>query len=137
MKSINEQFEESLDLIYLIIEIRALEYYNKINNSSNKFNGIKGLSKNKEDTPIELTSKIIEDYLQKRGYIKTIKINFDTTVYCKGFVCITFGVNKEDKLTYFKIWHDIPNSKPYTIYSSILSHLAILLKYMESRNMGN
>lgn len=68
------------------------------------------------------------DLLKKRGYVNSMYKGFN--VWMKGFVCV---VANTDNIV---VWHDLENTNKQVINKSILTHLPIVLKYMERIN-GN
>lgn len=76
------------------------------------------------ETDKALDSKLIEDYLKKRGY--TMNYLLGIPVMVKSFTC----VHVQDK--YVELWHDkIDNRKSIFVNKSILTGLPITLDYME------
>ena len=73
-----------------------------------------------------ITNKLIEKYLERRGYVvNTLSRN---RLLTKGFVCVAIHNN------YIEIWHDIPNSKSSFVNDSLLTSLPIALRYYEKIN---
>ena len=73
-----------------------------------------------------ITNKLIEKYLERRGYVvNTLSRN---RLLTKGFVCVAIHNN------YIEIWHDIPNNKSSFVNDSLLTGLPIALRYYEKIN---
>lgn len=78
----------------------------------------------KKDLPRRLNSKLIEDYLKRRGYVMNYVLG--ETVMVKGFTCVYV---KDD---YVEVWHDkIKNNKSVFVNEMMLTGLPITLNYME------
>lgn len=78
----------------------------------------------KIDTPKKIDSKLIEDFLKKRGY--TMNYILGKTVMVKAFTCVYV---QDD---YVEIWHDKTNNdKSVFVNESLLTGLPITLNYME------
>jgi hypothetical protein len=80
------------------------------------------LNKTKESNKL-INDKLIEDWLQKRGY--NMNYILGKRVLVKSFTCVFIGKD------YIEIWHDIKGSKAVFITNSYLTNLPITLNYME------
>jgi hypothetical protein len=77
-----------------------------------------------EETPKELTNKLIESYLKKRGYVMNYILG--RTIMVKGFVCAFIGDG------FVEVWHDtFSHKKSVFIADSLLTGLPITMDYME------
>lgn len=80
--------------------------------------------KTKHDISKKLDSKLIEDFLKKRGY--TMNYVLEKTVMVKAFTCVYV---QDD---YVEVWHDkTNNNKSVFMDESLLTGLPIILNYME------
>ena len=80
--------------------------------------------KTKSDTDKKLDSKLIEEFLKKRGY--TMNYVLGKTVMVKGFTCVYVQND------YVEVWHDkTSNNKSIFVNESLLTGLPITLNYME------
>ena len=78
----------------------------------------------KNDTSKKIDSKLIEDFLKKRGY--TMNYVLGKTVMVKAFTCVYV---QDD---YVEVWHDKTNNdKSVFVNESLLTGLPITLNYME------
>jgi hypothetical protein len=78
----------------------------------------------KKDTKKVIDSKLIEEFLIKRGY--TINYILGKTVMVKSFTCVYV---QDD---YVEVWHDKTNNdKSVFVNDSLLTGLPITLNYME------
>lgn len=79
------------------------------------------------DSPIRIIKviddKILAKYLRRRGYVENYVSG--RLIYTKDFTCV--HIEKE----HIEVWHDIKNSKPVFVSSSLLTGLPITLDYME------
>lgn len=66
------------------------------------------------------------DYLKMKGYVNSMYKGLN--VWMKGFVCV---VANDDNIV---VWHDVDNPSKQVINKSILTHLPIVLRYMEKIN---
>jgi len=84
----------------------------------------KFLVKTKNDTVKVINSKLIGDFLRKRGY--SMNYILDKAVMVKGFTCVYVSGD------YVEVWHDKTNNdKSIFIHESLLTGLPITLNYME------
>tara|TARA_R110000823_G_C15544401_1_gene458526 strand:- start:14 stop:373 length:360 start_codon:yes stop_codon:yes gene_type:complete len=84
----------------------------------------KVFSKTENDTYKIIDSKLIEDFLKKRGY--TMNYVSGKMVMVKDFTCVYV---QDD---YVEVWHDKTNNdKSVFINESLLTGLPITLNYME------
>ena len=86
---------------------------------------LEGLEGNKSET-ISYAQTPTFEMLKKRGYVNSFYKGLN--VWMKGFVCIVADDNM------FTIWHDTENTNKQVINKSILTHLPIVLNYMERIN---
>lgn len=112
--NIDQKFNDVLKNIDFILDLQEAAYKDGFN---------------KKNDILEYSKEVVFDYLKVRGYVRNTYQN--KVLFTKGFVCV---VPYDDSLV---IWHDVPNSYKQVITKSKLTHLPILLKYMESYGMGN
>lgn len=74
-------------------------------------------------TDTRTSKKVLEKYLQRRGYVANYVLG--VTIWVRAFVCVRIHT------THVELWHDLPNHESINVGTSILTGLPIALKYME------
>jgi hypothetical protein len=106
--NIEQIFKEAKERINTHIEMLYIQALSKIQS---------------KESSKEVTEKMIENYLKKRGYIQNTLSG--EKVFTKDFVVVKILDNEVE------LWHDIPASASLFVNNSLLTGLPISLNYME------
>ena len=110
--------DNKIEQMFIDARLRISDYIDMLH-----IQAVSSFEPNKFSIDKGISSKLITEYLKKKGYDMNYILNRGVMV--KGFTCVYIGDG------YVEVWHDIPNSKPFFISQSLLTGLPITLKYME------
>jgi hypothetical protein len=106
--NIEQIFKEAKERINTHIEMLYIQALSKIQS---------------KESSKEVTEKMIENYLKKRGYIQNTLSG--EKVFTKDFVVVKILDNEVE------LWHDYPGCASLFVDNSLLTGLPISLNYME------